>query len=314
MRNSRALAVACTVVAVLGAAAPMAVADGMGNGGGPANTQAPVVGGAGVNPGVGVAPGTGVGGVGVAPGVAAVPGIAVPAVPGFGVGGFNGQGRDDFNGRGRDEFNGRGRDEFNGRGRDEFNGRGRDDFNGRGRDEFNGRGRDDVGCREGDRFEGGRGDDGLGDEFGGRPGDDGLDDDFRCRGGEGARDIVAQPRAISSGAQLTVTVNGCREGVMSSRAFRTTRLFPFGGNMARGVATIERGARPGPYNLTVRCDNRTLTRPNAFTVLGGVHGGLGGSVSSGATPADMAIGGGLVGVSVLAGCGFWLRRRHEKRF
>ncbi|MER7837166.1 hypothetical protein ABTY98_14965 [Streptomyces sp. NPDC096040] len=127
------------------------------------------------------------------------------------------------------------------------------------------------------------------------------------------RNIVAQPRAITSGARLTVTVDGCRRGVMTSRAFRTTELFPFGGDMARGVATIDRDARPGPYDLTVRCDGRTLTRPSAFFVLGGVRGGVGGSVSSGATRADMAIGGGLVGAAVLAGCGFWLRRRHEKR-
>ncbi|MFF4117221.1 hypothetical protein [Streptomyces sp. NPDC001714] len=280
MRNSRALAAACTVVAVLGAAAPTAVADGLGNPGGPPNTQAPVVGGTGVAPGtgvggVGVAPGAGVGGVGVAPGVGGVgvaPGFAVPGVvvPGYGVGGF-GDGRFNNNrGRGRDDFGGRDRDDFRGRG-------------GEGRfDEF-----------------GGRGDEGRFDDFGGR-GDDG-------------RDIVAQPRSIAAGQRLTVTVNNCRSGVMTSRAFRTTPLFPFGGDMARGVATIDRNASPGPYDLTVRCDGRTLLRRDAFFVLGGVRGGLGGSVSSGATPADMAIGGGLVGAAVLAGCGFWLRRRSEKR-
>ncbi|MFK0158424.1 hypothetical protein ACIQVL_21125 [Streptomyces sp. NPDC090499] len=252
MRNSRALAAACTVVAVLGAAAPVAVADGLGNPGGPPNTQAPVVGGAGVAPGTGVG-GVGgiggVGGVGVAPGVGGVgvaPGFAVPGVvvPGYGVGGF-GDGR--FNNGNR-----------------------------------------------------GRGDDGRFDDFDGR--------------GDGARDIDVQPRSIATGQRLTVTVNNCRSGAMTSRAFRTTSLYPFGGDMARGVATIDRNASPGPYDLTVRCDGRTLLRRDAFFVLGGVRGGLGGSVSSGATPADMAIGGGLVGAAVLAGCGFWLRRRSEKRF
>jgi hypothetical protein len=251
MRNSRALAAACTVVAVLGAAAPVAVADGQGNPGGPPNTQAPVVGGAGVAPGTGVGGvgvGPGVGGVGVAPGVGGfgvAPGIAVPGVvvPGYGVGGF-GDGR--FNNGNR-----------------------------------------------------GRRDEGRFDDF------DGRDD--------GARDIDVQPRSIATGQRITVTVNDCRSGSMTSRAFRTTSLFPFGGDMARGVATIDRNASPGPYDLTVRCDGRTLLRRDAFFVLGGVRGGLGGSVSSGATPADMAIGGGLVGASVLAGCGFWLRRRSEKR-
>ncbi|GGN39640.1 hypothetical protein GCM10011578_086480 [Streptomyces fuscichromogenes] len=160
-----------------------------------------------------------------------------------------------------------------------------------------------------DNGHGGRGGEGR-DDFDGRG--DGRFDNFDGRG-DGARDIVAQPRSIATGQRLTVTVNNCRSGVMTSRAFHTTPLFPFGGDMARGVATIERNASPGPYDLTVRCDGRTLLRPAAFFVLGGVRGGLGGSISTGATPTDMAIGGGMVGAAVLAGCGFWLRRRHEKR-
>jgi hypothetical protein len=100
---------------------------------------------------------------------------------------------------------------------------------------------------------------------------------------------------------------------MTSRAFRTAPLTPFRGDTARGVVTVDRDARPGRYDITVRCDGRTLTRPAAFTVLGGVQGGLGGSKSSGATPADMAIGGGLVAMAVIGGGAFWLRRRHEKR-
>ncbi|WP_293996118.1 hypothetical protein [Streptomyces sp.] len=128
---------------------------------------------------------------------------------------------------------------------------------------------------------------------------------------------------------------------MRSAAFGTQQLSPFGGDMARGVATIRQNAHTGPYDITVSCDDHFITRQSAFTVLdrgpalggsghsadsdgweddpasdgwpGGVRAGLGGSVSSGATPADMAIGGGLVGAAVLAGCGFWLRRRSEKR-
>ncbi|MFF7472256.1 hypothetical protein [Streptomyces sp. NPDC008092] len=276
MRNSRALAAACTVVAVLGAAAPVAVADGLGNPGGPPNTQAPVVGGTGVAPGTGVggvgAVGGvgGVGGIGGVAGVGVAPGVAIPGVvvPGYGVGGFGGDGR--FNGG-----------------------------------------------------YGGRGGEGFDEGFGGRG--DGR--------GDGVRNIVVQPRSVRRGDQLTVTVNGCRRGDMRSGAFGTAPLTPFGGDMARGVARIRQNARSGPYDLTVSCDDRFLTRQNAFTVLGdgqsgsesdgwddddrqlgGVKAGLGGSISSGATQADMAIGGGLVGASVLAGCGFWLRRRSEKRF
>ncbi|WP_406432728.1 hypothetical protein OHB00_08085 [Streptomyces sp. NBC_00631] len=305
MRNSRALAAACTVVAVLGAAAPTAVADGMGNGGGPANTQAPVVGGVGVAPGTGVAPATGVapgvGGVGVAPGVA-VPGVVVP---GFGVGGFGGDGR------------------FN-------NGFGERGGEGRGGEGRGGEGRGGEG----------RGGEGRGGEGRGGRGGEGFDEGFGGRGDE-ARNISVAPRAVRRGEQLTVTVNGCHRGDMRSAAFGTAPLSPFGGDMARGVATIRRSAHPGPYDLTVSCDGRFLTRQSAFTVLdegpalggsehaadsdgwendpgadgwpGGVRAGLGGSISSGATPTDMAIGGGLVGAAVLAGCGFWLRRRHERR-
>ncbi|MFD8720779.1 hypothetical protein ACFV2H_23030 [Streptomyces sp. NPDC059629] len=309
MRNSRALAAACTVVAVLGAAAPMAVADGLGTPGGPPNTQAPVVGGAGVAPGTGVGGVGGVGGIGGVGGVGGVGGIAgvggiggvaVPGVvvPGVGVGGFGGDGR----------FN-------NG-----YGGRGGDDFGGRGGEGVGGRGGEGFGGRGGEGF-GGRGDDGFGNGFRGR--------------GDGVRNIVVQPRTVAGGEEVVVTVNGCRRGTMVSSAFvDRPRLSPFGGDMARGSARIRRHAHPGPYDLTVICDDGpSLTRPSAFTVIGGTEGnmsnemdsdgrlqlggvqaGLGGSVSNGATPTDMAIGGGLVGAAVLAGCGFWLRRRHEKRF
>ncbi|MFD8815793.1 hypothetical protein ACFV23_30965 [Streptomyces sp. NPDC059627] len=216
------------------------------------------------------------GGVGVAPGVGgvgAVGGVGGVAVPGVVVPGVG------VGGFGDGRFNGG----FGGRGRNDFDGRGRNDFDGRGRDDFDGRG------------------DGRFDDFGGRGDDD------------GGRNIDVQPRAIAAGNRITVTVNNCRSGTMTSRAFHTAQLFPFGGDMARGVATIERNASPGPYDLTVRCDGRTFLRRDAFFVIGGTRSGLGGSISSGATPADMAVGGGLVGAAVLAGCGFWLRRRHEKR-
>jgi hypothetical protein len=128
--------------------------------------------------------------------------------------------------------------------------------------------------------------------------------------------IVALPSVIARGGQMTVTVDGCPHGgTMTSRAFPTTHLTPVKGanETSKGVATINSNARPGSYDITVNCSGRTLTRPAAFTVIGGVHGGIGGSTSSGATPTDVAIGGGLVAAAVAGGGLFWMRRRTERR-
>ncbi|GHF23318.1 hypothetical protein [Streptomyces fumanus] len=128
--------------------------------------------------------------------------------------------------------------------------------------------------------------------------------------------IVALPSVIARGGQLTVTVDGCPHGgTMTSRAFPTTPLTPVRGanETSKGIATINSNARPGSYDITVNCSGRTLTRPAAFTVIGGVHGGIGGSSSSGATPTDIAIGGGLVAAAVAGGGLFWMRRRAERR-
>ncbi|WP_181139697.1 hypothetical protein [Streptomyces sp. Ru71] len=127
--------------------------------------------------------------------------------------------------------------------------------------------------------------------------------------------IVALPSVIARGGQLTITVDGCPSGgTATSDAFRPTPLTPINGanRTARGTATIDREARPGSHPITVNCNGRTLTNPAAFSVIGGVRGGLGGSSSSGATPTDMAIGGGLVAAAVIGGGVFWLRRRSEK--
>ncbi|MEU3252462.1 hypothetical protein [Streptomyces sp. NPDC006997] len=128
--------------------------------------------------------------------------------------------------------------------------------------------------------------------------------------------IVALPSVIARGGQLTVTVDGCRTGgTMTSGAFPRTSLTPIHGanETAKGTATINSNARPGAYDITVNCGGRTLTRPAAFTVIGGVRGGLGGSSTSGATPTDMAIGGGLVAAAAVGGGVFWMRRRAERR-
>ncbi|MDX6361621.1 hypothetical protein ACFVYF_08820 [Streptomyces sp. NPDC058274] len=130
--------------------------------------------------------------------------------------------------------------------------------------------------------------------------------------------IVAMPSVIAQGGQLTVTVDGSscqmRDSTVSSPVFPTTPLRRVSGNTASATVTIDRNARPGSYDITARCgENRSLTRPAAFTVIGGVRGGLGGSTSSGATPTDMAIGGGLVATAAVGGGVFWMRRRSEKR-
>ncbi|MGW6737026.1 hypothetical protein [Streptomyces sp. NPDC055013] len=131
----------------------------------------------------------------------------------------------------------------------------------------------------------------------------------------GPSNIVVLPSVIARGGQITITVDNCpRGGTATSDAFRPTQLSTVrGSNTARGTATVNRNARPGAHSVTVTCDSRTLTNPTAFTVIGGVQGGIGGSSSTGATPTDMAIGGGLITVAVVGGGVFWMRRRAEKR-
>ncbi|KOX02391.1 hypothetical protein [Streptomyces sp. NRRL B-3648] len=305
MRNQRALAAACTTVAVLGLAAPVAVADGMGNGGGPSSSDNTTV----------IVPGTG--NIGTFSGGGVIPGTGNVG----GNGHFNGNGNGNFNGNGNGNFNGN----FNGNGNGNFNGNGRGGFgNGRGGEGGN-NGRGGEGGNNGRGGEGGnngRGD--RGDDFGrGDRGDDFGRGDGRGdgRGGEGdrgegfgnSRDIFVTPDIVPAGGRVTIIVNGCRSGTASSDAFGVTRLESFRDDTARGVATVDREARRGRYDVTVRCDGRTITRRDAFTVIGGVNGGFGGSRTGGATPTDMAIGGGLVASAVIGGGAFWVRRRHEKR-
>ncbi|MEU5345341.1 MULTISPECIES: hypothetical protein [unclassified Streptomyces] len=128
--------------------------------------------------------------------------------------------------------------------------------------------------------------------------------------------ITAMPSVIARGGQLSVTVDGCPNGgSMTSTAFPQARLSSTGGNneTSKGTATINSSANPGSYDITVHCSGKTLTKPQAFTVIGGVRGGLGGSSSTGATPTDIAIGGGLVGLALIGGGVFWMRRRSENR-
>ncbi|MGC0379180.1 hypothetical protein [Streptomyces sp. SAI-229] len=128
--------------------------------------------------------------------------------------------------------------------------------------------------------------------------------------------IVALPSVIARGGQLTITVDGCPNGgTATSNAFPRTDLTPISGanDTSKGTATVDADARPGSYDITVHCSGRTLTRPAAFTVIGGVRGGIGGSSTSGATSTDIAIGGALVAAAVAGSGVFWMRRRAEKR-
>lgn len=130
--------------------------------------------------------------------------------------------------------------------------------------------------------------------------------------------ITASPTVIAPGGTLTVTVDGtaCQMSgsTVSSPAFPTVQLSPSSGGRATARVSVFSNATPGSYSITARCgENRTRTQSNAFTVMGGVRGGLGGSVITGATPTDVAIGGGLVAAGLLGGAVFWLRRRSENR-
>jgi len=132
-----------------------------------------------------------------------------------------------------------------------------------------------------------------------------------------ASNIVAMPSTIARGGHLTVTVDECPNGGhMTSRAFPRASLSPIRNHSetSKGNATVSRWASPGAYDITVHCVGRpALTRSAAFTVIGGVRGGLGGSSSTGATPTDMAIGGALVGLALVGGGVFWMRRRAESK-
>ncbi|MDH6223231.1 MULTISPECIES: hypothetical protein [Streptomyces] len=132
--------------------------------------------------------------------------------------------------------------------------------------------------------------------------------------------ISVSPSTIAPGGQLTVTVEGsaCRMpgSTVTSPAFPSTPLTPVSGSSSKSTATVRvnSNATAGAQSITVRCgEGKTLTRSNAFTVLGGVRGGLGGSSLTGATPTDIAIGGGLVAAAGLGGGFFWMRRRAESR-
>lgn len=130
--------------------------------------------------------------------------------------------------------------------------------------------------------------------------------------------VAAAPNVIARGGQLVLTVTGgdacaATGSTISSNAFETTNLRSIDGSTATATVRVNSNASPGSYSVTTNCEGRRKTFNDVFTVVGGVRGGLGGSSSSGATPTDIAIGGGLVTAAVIGGGLFWMRRRSESR-
>ncbi|MEW2116263.1 hypothetical protein AB0945_13950 [Streptomyces sp. NPDC005474] len=129
--------------------------------------------------------------------------------------------------------------------------------------------------------------------------------------------VTAAPSVIAPGGQLVLTANGSActmaGSTISSNAFPTTRFRSMDGRTATATVTVNANATPGSYSVTTNCENQTRSFNSVFTVIGGVRGGLGGSSSTGATPADLAIGGGLVAAALVGGGVFWMRRRSENR-
>lgn len=125
--------------------------------------------------------------------------------------------------------------------------------------------------------------------------------------------ITVTPTTVPRGGQLTIEVEApeCRAsgGSVTSPVFPDTPLQPrSGSNALVANPRVNSNAGQGLYDITVRCDGRIFTKPAAFTVIGGVQGGLGGSVT-GTTGTDIALGGGLVAAAALGGGVVVMRRR-----
>ncbi|WP_149823899.1 LPXTG cell wall anchor domain-containing protein [Streptomyces tailanensis] len=130
--------------------------------------------------------------------------------------------------------------------------------------------------------------------------------------------VVATPNAVARGGQIVLTVSGgnaCATmgSTISSNAFPTTNLRSRDGRTATATVRINANANPGAYDVFTHCEGQRKKFEDVFTVIGGVRGGLGGSSSTGATPTDIAIGGGLVAAALIGGGLFWMRRRSENK-
>lgn len=130
--------------------------------------------------------------------------------------------------------------------------------------------------------------------------------------------VAATPNAVARGGQIALTVSGgnaCATmgSTISSNAFPTTNLTSRDGRTATATVRINANANPGAYDVVTHCEGQRKKFEHVFTVIGGVRGGLGGSSSTGATPTDIAIGGGLVAAALIGGGLFWMRRRSENK-
>jgi hypothetical protein len=129
--------------------------------------------------------------------------------------------------------------------------------------------------------------------------------------------ITVTPSLSARGDELTILVDapecGTSDSTVSSPAFPTTQLEDMpDSNRVTATVRVHRNAGSGSYDVTARCDGRSLTERDAFTVIGGVEGGVGGS-SVGATGTDIAIGGVLVAAALLGGGVVMMRRHAENR-
>ncbi|MGW0086633.1 hypothetical protein [Streptomyces sp. NPDC003393] len=114
-----------------------------------------------------------------------------------------------------------------------------------------------------------------------------------------------------------VTAHPCRGG--GRTAWRAFDAMPTG-TADRAAGTAGSVAAPGPHapavtpGVAVRCDGRAPAHPAVRTAAGRARDGADGTTTTGgATKADIAIGGGLMGAGALVGGLFWMRGRFGKR-
>ncbi|MEU0596877.1 hypothetical protein ABZ484_01215 [Streptomyces sp. NPDC006393] len=127
---------------------------------------------------------------------------------------------------------------------------------------------------------------------------------------------VPRADAAAGPGRGAVTADACRGGApTASHAFGAVPTRPAATAGGPGsVASLSPHAPAVTYGVAVRCDGRVPARPAAFTAVGRARGGADGATTTGgATKADIAIGGGLMGTGVLVGALFWMRGRFGKR-
>lgn len=123
--------------------------------------------------------------------------------------------------------------------------------------------------------------------------------------------------AAAGPGHAAVTAGACRGGGQAATGvFGAAPQRPADGtgSAARSVAALRPHTSAVTYGVAVRCDGSASVRPAAFTAVGRARGGSDGApATGGATKADIAIGGGLMGAGVLVGAVFWMRGRFGRR-